>query len=80
MNITDIDILDVLHQKFYKKRIKIPEEYGIITACNPNHFGLFQLLYYSIYLSSTAIITVYDLELTPAQKKWCSQQEQLKVK
>ena len=81
MNPTDIDIVDALHEKFHRrKRFLVPNDCGIVTACNSNHFGLFQLLYYSIYLSSTGVITLYDLGLSIAQRRWCEQQDQLEIK
>ena len=80
MNTTDIALLDALHEKFNRgKRVVVPEGYGIITATNPKLFGLFQMLYYSIYLSSTATITCYDLWLTDAQRRWCQQQDNLEL-
>lgn len=57
-----------------KKKIKIPRDFGVVTACSSNLFIGLQMLITSLSHYYDVITLVWDVGLTTNQVQWCKRQ------
>lgn len=73
---------DIFRQTFPipKKKIKIPNSYGILTACSSKLFIGLQMLLSSVAHYYDVSVLVLDVGLLPDQIAWCKRQPRVVVK
>lgn len=59
--------------------LKLPEDYGVITACNKTHFVGLQMLIYSIKIRFEVPIFIFDVGMTEEQISYLNDIPNIKV-